>query len=1256
MRTRLILILVALALLAPVVAIGFLLYSEAGLQMVAAQLWRLERYHVKIEGVSGTLAGPLRVARFELNHPRVHAVANDIVIEPQLRGLLIQTLQARSVTVRESLVELHQVDMPQSTKPPRFLPSFLRVDARNVELTNVHYVHMNGMVVDAKTIRGRVTITSSRLRARDFAVDADLFDATGNVQLLAAAAADLPMGLEGDTSGQLHLPDGVDLDLQGTVDGTIDELNIKGELLKPSSVVVAAVMTRPEDSWNIAGKVTSPQFALDPWLPDPPLTLRDIALDVELNPQGVHAKGLIAVPEIDEQELLIDARGHYADRTLFLTDSDVKLQDSRAALQTTGKLIFDGSAPTIDLSAQWQNLQWPLRGKAIVTSSNGDGTLRGPLPYDFAVMTSLAGPNFPSGAGSATGVISKEQVTLASYSVNALGGSLTGTGQLQFAQPRAWRLSTHTTNVNPAGLFKDFPGSVNMVANASGEGFDKQASFIADVSELRGTLRGEPLHGRGYIQRDRRGWTVRNANVGLADARLSLDGIWKETIEATWSLDAPSLDRLLPRAKGRIVSKGKASGPLKGLHITGDLTANDVRYEQWQAGQLTINGDIDASGKAPSRLVASASKLGAGEPIIENLQLSGEGTALDHRISMNVTGAAATPRDTPPSAEMQITGTYDQKVWNATVATTKLATGKADDKLSIAEPAKIMASADQAQLDDFCLIAGRGRICASGKWQRAGAWEGTVSGYEIPLALLLPPAGAEAEYGGRIEGRVHAFGAPNQPWQGEAGMRIIDAAIIYRPQGADPETLNLGTGGLAATAKPEQIDFSFGVQAFTDTYLFANAHLNRSGSNDLLHLPLTGDVRARAADANILPLLFSEVDNAAGLLTANATIGGTLAEPEINGRVELANGELDSYRVNFALRNANLVAELASNGFDFRGTGRAGEGELEADGRFTWSGGKSQGNLHLRGSNLLVADLPEYRVVASPDLRFMVDGNQINVAGDVLIPSARVQPNQISGAVRASDDARYIHESEAERAGRTVVHSEIKVTIGDDVRVEAFGLQGKLAGGVGTTVRTGEIPIGRGELSVVDGRYEAYGQKLEISKGELLFEGSPLDDPGLDIEARRKIETVTVGLNVRGTLQAPRLSFFSDPTMPQTQIVTYLLTGKAPDSMSGNDTATMTSARDTLTMQGGGLLASQIGRRLGLEEVGVESSLGTDGNENTALVLGKFLSPRLFISYGISLTESINTLKLRYTISDKWIFKTEAGENQSADLEYTIEQ
>src|SRR5690606_8000619 len=107
----------------------------------------------------------------------------------------------------------------------------------------------------------------------------------------------------------------------------------------------------------------------------------------------------------------------------------------------------------------------------------------------------------------------------------------------------------------------------------------------------------------------------------------------------------------------------------------------------------------------------------------------------------------------------------------------------------------------------------------------------------------------------------------------------------------------------------------------------------------------------------------------------------------------LAKAELESYRVNLALRDLDLVADLASNGVDFRGTGRAGDGELQTEGRFTWHERKLQGSFHVRGNDLLVADLPEYRVVASPDLRFGIDGNQINGAGDVLIPHARVQPN-----------------------------------------------------------------------------------------------------------------------------------------------------------------------------------------------------------------------------------------------------------------------
>ena len=93
-------------------------------------------------------------------------------------------------------------------------------------------------------------------------------------------------------------------------------------------------------------------------------------------------------------------------------------------------------------------------------------------------------------------------------------------------------------------------------------------------------------------------------------------------------------------------------------------------------------------------------------------------------------------------------------------------------------------------------------------------------------------------------------------------------------------------------------------------------------------------------------------------------------------------------------------------------------------------------------------------------------------------------------------------------------------------------------------------------------------------------------------------------------------------------------------------------AGNELLAQGGAILAQQLGSRVGLEDVSLEQDLSNE----TSLVLGKYLSPRLYVSYGISLAESINTLKLRYSLNDHWTIRSEMGEARGADLVYTIEK
>lgn len=1307
-----------LLIMLPCALLAGLFYTEAGLALVAGQLGRLERFGIHVDGVSGTLAGPLRVGRFELDHPRVQVISHDIVVDLQLRALVLQTLQTRRLTARDTQVVLREPQSPpHGDRPLRFLPPYLRIDARGVDLREVRYVHLNGTAVDARRLQGQVAIGARQIDVRNARIDAERFDAAGRLQLRAGRTPALHSRVE----GHLRMQRGVEYALTGRLDGPIDQLAIQGTLrtdARPSVTLEAAagtqtsgrtqaradlLVTRPQGRWQVTGRVEAEDFSLDPWLDSPPFSLRDADLEIDADPQRIKVAGTLAIPEYDSGTIAIDASGAYAQRRLHIAGADLALEGSAAKVHATGNIVFQEGRPRLDLQVRWLALQWPLRtphpgtqpsaralAAPLLVSPEGTASLRGSLPYEFAVAARIEGPQIPGAQGSAHGQLSAQALDVEHYELTVLEGRLDGAAQLQFAQPRNWRISARAEGINPLELHAELPGRLDGRVQAHGVGLDAQASFTLVVDEMAGKLRSQDLRARGELSRNRAVWAVRGARIDYADAGLRLDARLGSRIDARWSLHAPRLEKLWPGLRGSLDFSGTAGGDSAAPRIAATARGAALEYQNWALRALDLDIAVDAdadeanetadagsgqssdassgaasegrassddvlNSKPASHLRLHAQGLAHGEVRIGALHVEGDGTPGAHRIDVELTGIATRARAPAPYVRMRIDGRYVQQRWDALLTMTRLSMGLPENEVTAPDPAHVLVSRERMAVSDLCLIAGAGRLCADGRWERHGPWEGVVAGYEIPLALILPSRTADAEYAGRIEGRVRVFGSAGEPWQAEAGMRIVDAAILYRPQVGETETLNLGTGGLAATVTPQGVDFSFGLQAFTDTYVYANAKLLRDGAGTM-HLPLTADVRARAADANILPLFFPEVDHAAGLFTADIGITGTLARPELRGRLALANGEFDSYRVNLALRELSLIADLNDNRLDLQGAARAGDGHLSLDGRLAWQNGVSRGNLHLRGEDLLVADLPDYRVIAAPDLRFRIDGQQIGITGEVTIPDARIQPAQIGGAVRVSEDARYEGEHAAETAGRYVVHSDVRIVMGDDVRIDAFGLQGRIQGAVGTILHTGDTPRGRGELSVADGRYEAYGQKLDINRGRLLFDSSSLDDPGLDMEARREVDGVTVGLNVRGTLREPRLTFFSDPSMPQTQIVSYLLTGRSMDTMRSGDRMTVDSARGSLAYQGGGLLASQIGRRLGFEEVGVESTVDSTGEDHTSLVIGKFLSPRLFISYGISLTESINTLKLRYTISDRWIFRTEAGEHQSADLEYMIER
>jgi len=109
---------------------------------------------------------------------------------------------------------------------------------------------------------------------------------------------------------------------------------------------------------------------------------------------------------------------------------------------------------------------------------------------------------------------------------------------------------------------------------------------------------------------------------------------------------------------------------------------------------------------------------------------------------------------------------------------------------------------------------------------------------------------------------------------------------------------------------------------------------------------------------------------------------------------------------------------------------------------------------------------------------------------------------------------------------------------------------------------------------------------------------------------------------------------------------------------SGSEGSALSRAALALGLKGGNTVAEKIGGGLGLDQFGVDQGEAGSGTnpENASFVIGKYLSPKLYVSYGLGLFTPISTLRLQYTISSRWKFVTESStEASGGDVIYMIE-
>jgi translocation and assembly module TamB len=199
--------------------------------------------------------------------------------------------------------------------------------------------------------------------------------------------------------------------------------------------------------------------------------------------------------------------------------------------------------------------------------------------------------------------------------------------------------------------------------------------------------------------------------------------------------------------------------------------------------------------------------------------------------------------------------------------------------------------------------------------------------------------------------------------------------------------------------------------------------------------------------------------------------------------------------------------------------------------------------------------------------------------------------------------------------------------------------------------RPGRAARASGALDVT-GTYKAYGRVLTIERARLGFANSAFDDPTLDILAQRVFDDVTVGVQVRGTASRPETTVVSTPAMDTNEALSWLILGRPLSTATGTEAARVDAAQMALGA-GGTLIAQQLGAQLGLDVAGVSDSRNLGG---ATFTLGKYVSPRLFISYGVSLVGTGQVVTLKYLLRRGFDISIESGNENAASINWRTER
>ncbi|MUK76141.1 translocation/assembly module TamB [Aliivibrio fischeri] len=980
----------------------------------------------------------------------------------------------------------------------------------------------------------------------------------------------------------------------------------------------------------------------------------NLSLNNEIVLKGDYPLTLDGLLELKETEL----KGHK-----LAIEADGSVADLNASLMLSGglKVKVDANVHPLDKKLPFDvhvykgELYWPLTGdkdiKVQIPNIKTEGNLE---QYNFASALYIEGKSIPQTDLRLEGRGTLEKVDLSDLLIDTLGGSISGSAEVNWASLVSWKTDINLQNIQPGLQWPEAEGDISGQLITDGH-LTEDGGWVVDVPtiDINGVFRSYPLLVQGTLKADDiRGigephLNISQLTINHGDNGLAVSGELNKEWNLNVDIDFPELSDSVPDVHGKLIGNVALTGELTKPRIDLDIDALGLQLpKKANLNKVSIEGYIVPSPTIDADLSIKLLDGKYQKQVLNDLIIRFSGKEQAHKLQIDLSSNVI-------DSHLVFKGSLDRtQGWKGELSEadviTEIGPWNLDKKADLAYDIKKEELFVQAN----CWSQGKTALCLNKDLHAGKSGNADISIKHFEFSKLQKFIPDETVINGEVNLDALAKWSVGQSPYVKAKLHLPKGNIQQQME----SPLIIGWDDLTVNAEMKDDELTTDwLLALTDNgQLIGNMKIDQLTKAKTL----TGNSKIEKVSLAMLEPILGEYSQLRGMVNSDINISGPIEHPKLLGNFSVdeikVKGEVSPVDIN----EGNVDIVFSGHSGKLSSLITTADGDLHIDGAAHWSDlNKWDAGLDIFGNELQVNVPPMVKLKVKPDMKIRINPTLAKITGSIGIPWGRIVVQELpESAIGVSKDEVILGDDlkpiEKPSPLPMTVETDININIGDDVLLSAFGLEGGLVGNLNITQKN-KGPFITGEVNIEEGTYRSFGQDLQIRKGKILFNG-PADQPYVDIKAVRNPENtkddVVAGIKVTGPADTPRVEIFSSPSMPQANALSYLLRGQDIDGESGGNA--MTTTLIGLSLAKSGKVVGEIGQAFGVQDLQLDTA---GSGEDSQVTISGYIAPGLQVKYGVGIFNSLGEFTLRYRIISDLYIEAVSGVDNAVDLIYQFE-